>query len=179
MLDDQGHSLAIRVKWELFKNLVLFHLVGVFIHDLHKLLGALLEDKAVLFGALNESKLIGTRCLVGRFASFRININDDCVADGEEAEKVVQMHAFLSVGSKLAVRHGSPGLEELNDGGSDDLDGALDHSHVLSHTIVDIFIGQVAVALGSHLTFLELHLVLSECASFVTEYEFDLAKLLD
>lgn len=56
---------------------------------------------------------------------------------------------------------------------------AFDHASVVIDPIVDVLVGQVPVNLIPHLALLELHLVLRECASFVGEYEFHLAKFLN
>ena len=85
----------------------------------------------------------------------------------------------MGIGGELAVLRLRAGLKDLSDIGSDLVNGALDHTLILSDAIVDILVGQVAIDFSANLALLEFHLVLRERSSLVTEDEFNLSQLLD
>mmetsp|Transcript_30197 Transcript_30197/g.40147 ORF Transcript_30197/g.40147 Transcript_30197/m.40147 type:complete len:232 (-) Transcript_30197:770-1465(-) len=89
------------------------------------------------------------------------------------------MLSFGTTGSKVAISGGRTRPVMLAYRGFHDIDRALNHALVITHTIVDILICQMAVDLRADLTLFELHFVLGERASFVAENELNLAELLD
>ena len=94
MLDNERHSLAVRIEREFSKNLVLFDLASHFILELHQSLSTFFENQADLLASIDQCKLIRTRSLIENLTCLGIFVNDNCVANSEQSEEMVKLHSI-------------------------------------------------------------------------------------
>ena len=97
MLNNESHTLTIRVEWELTKDLVHFFSVCELVVNFHYLLCALLQDQTTLFSTLDQCKLIRTRGLILCLTSSWVNIYDNCMTDCEQSEEIIQGPALTFI----------------------------------------------------------------------------------